>query len=149
MVRTILMSIKPTYSRRILAREKSFELRRTPVKLQEGDLVVVYASSPVKAVVGAFTVAGVRRDSPDRLWADHSDAFGIEEADYLDYFAGADLGHAIEVGDVVTVDPVPLHRLRERIDGFRPPQSYQWWHGELEDLVGPGVARVDAALTAK
>lgn len=148
-MRTVLMSIKPTYSKRILAREKSYELRRTPVKVQEGDLVVVYASSPVKAVVGAFTVAGVKRDAPDRLWAEHAEDFGIEEADYRDYFAGAALGHAIEVGDVVQVDPVPLHLLRERIDGFRPPQSYQWWHGELEDLMGPGVARVDSALMAK
>lgn len=148
-MRTILMSIKPTYSKRILAREKAYELRRTPVKMREGDLVVVYASSPVKAVVGAFTVAGVKRDVPERLWAEHAKEFGIEEADYRDYFAGAALGHAIEVGDVVEVEPVPLQLLRERIDGFRPPQSYQWWHGPLRDLMGPGVARVDSELLAK
>jgi len=148
-MRTVLMSIKPMYSQRILAREKSYELRRTPVKLREGDRVVVYASSPVKAVVGVFMVAGVKRDAPDRLWEEHADNFGIDEAAYRQYFEGADLGHAIEVGDVVEVEPVPLNRLRKRIDGFRPPQSYQWWNGALEDLVGPGVAKVDAAFMVR
>lgn len=148
-MRTVLMSIKPAYSERILAREKLFELRRSPVKMREGDLVVVYASSPVKAVVGVFTVAGVKRDAPDRLWAEHADEFGIGEAEYRSYFAGATLGHAIEVGDVVEIEPVPLNLLRERIDGFRPPQSYEWWQGELEDLVGEEVRRVDSTLIEK
>jgi predicted transcriptional regulator len=149
MPRTILMSIKPTYSSKILARQKTFELRRTAVKLGAGDRVVVYASSPVKAVVGVFTVAGVERAAPERLWAEHADAFGIEEQDYRAYFAGAAMAHAIRVGSVITVKPVPLQRLRERIAGFRPPQSYQWWHGELADLVGDDAGVVRDALAAK
>ena len=148
-MRTALMSIKPAYSDRILAREKSFELRRTPVKMEEGDLVIVYASAPVKAVVGAFRVAGVKRDAPERLWAEHSADFGIEEEDYRDYFAGASLCHAIEVADVVAVEPVPLELLRERIDGFQPPQSYQWWRGDPDELLGPGCERVNVALVTK
>jgi predicted transcriptional regulator len=149
MVRTVLMSIKPTYSARILSREKTFELRRTPVKMSEGDLVIVYASSPVKAVVGAFTVAGVERGSPATLWAEHSTSFGIEEADYLDYFEGSETGHAIRVGQVVSVEPVSLEQLRKNIEGFRPPQSYQWWRGDLSDLLGNGLHAVDTELTAK
>lgn len=141
-MRTVLMSIKPNYSSRILAREKTFELRRAPVRMRAGDRVVVYASSPVKAVVGVFTVAGVRRDTPWRLWQEHADAFGVDEEDYRDYFAGSDLGHAIEIGDVVAIDPVPLHLLRQRIEGFRPPQSYQWWHGDIEDLIGSGARKI-------
>ena len=77
-MRTALMSIKPQYSRRILSKEKSFELRRTAVKLKEGDRVVVYASSPVKAVVGVFLVAGVERGSPAALWDSYADEFGID-----------------------------------------------------------------------
>ncbi|MCB9672831.1 MAG: hypothetical protein H6734_25390 [Alphaproteobacteria bacterium] len=148
-MRTVLMSIKPTYSERILSREKSFELRRTAVKLEAGDRVVVYASSPVKAVVGVFMVAGVERGSPSHLWDEFAAEFGIEEADYLDYFDGSDTVHAIRVGAVVQVKPVSLAKLRERITGFRPPQSYQWWNGDLSDLVGDSVTRVDQALASK
>ncbi len=143
------MSIKPVYSDRILSREKSFELRRTPVKLEPGDRVVVYASSPVKAVVGVFLVAGVERGSPSDLWEEYAGEFGIEEADYLDYFEGSDTGHAIRVGNVVEVQPVSLDQLRTKITGFRPPQSYQWWRGELSDLVGDDAAQVNEALAAK
>lgn len=116
--------------------------------MKSGDLVVVYASAPTMAVVGAFVVAGVERGTPEALWDKHSDDFGIEEEAYRSYFAGAASCHAIAVGDVFEVDPVPLAELRQRIDGFRPPQSYQWWRRGLGDLLGQGASRVEAALLA-
>lgn len=126
--RTALMSIKPAYAERILRGSKRYELRRTPVKMQRNDLVVIYASSPTKAVVGSFRVAGVERDEPAVLWAYHGHEFGIDRAEYFAYFYGAETAHAIEVMRVVRAyEPVPLDVLRQRIPGFRPPQSYQWW----------------------
>ena len=83
-MKILIMSIKPRYSQRIFAREKRFELRRTPLRLENGDLVIVYASAPVKAVVGAFTVEGVARGGVRRLWGELGQDFGIglDEPDF-------------------------------------------------------------------
>src|SRR5689334_10637728 len=130
------MSIKPTFSDRIFSGEKRFELRRTPVRLEEGDIVVVYASSPVKAVVGGFTVSGIKRGDVQYLRRHDGKDFGVSHAEYTSYFDGADVAHAIEVGERIQLEPVSLDDLRHRYDGFRPPQSVMYWVGALDKLLG-------------
>jgi predicted transcriptional regulator len=144
-VKTLLMSIKPAYSDQILAGTKKFELRRTPVKVVRGDRVVVYASAPVMAVVGTFEVREVVRRSPREVWADHQDELGIAEGPYFDYFEGAGTAHAIAIGRVKRIAPVSLAALRERVPGFRPPQSYMMWTGDVDILTNPGVVSAAAA----
>ena len=140
-MRVLLMSIKPTFSDRIFNGEKRFELRRTAVRLAEGDIVVVYASSPVKAIVGAFTVSGVKRGTVRQMWMHHGCDFGVSHDEYISYFDGADEAYAIKVGDRIQVTPVSLDALRLRYEGFRPPQSFMYWEGALDELLGRRAVR--------
>ncbi len=135
------MSIKPEFSQRIFSGEKRFELRRTPVKVDEGDVVVVYESSPRKAVVGAFVVREVRRGPVGRLWRQLGAEFGVTRTEYRSYFCGAEVAHAIEVGRTVAIEPVALATLRQRFEAFRPPQSYMRWRGSLAGILGSKAAR--------
>ncbi len=53
----ILLSVHPKYADKIFERTKTVELLRVrPKLLEEGDLVLLYVSSPVQALVGAFKV---------------------------------------------------------------------------------------------
>ena len=52
----VLLSIKPKYADKIFNGTKTVELRRICPKVTEGDLILVYVSSPVKALVGEFEV---------------------------------------------------------------------------------------------
>ena len=65
-MRAFLLSIKPKYRRAILGGKK-FELRRlVGPRVERGDPIVPYFSSPVKAVMGAFVAGevyvGTRRE---------------------------------------------------------------------------------------
>jgi predicted transcriptional regulator len=135
------MSIKPKYSRLIFGGRKHFELRRTPIRVESGDVVVVYESAPVMAVVGAFVTDGVARGDVEHLWVVHGREFGVTALEYSSYFAGARTAHAIKVRKVVQVSPVPLDDLRGRFCGFRPPQSYAYWTRGLDALLGPTATR--------
>lgn len=135
-MKTVLMSIKPRHSRRIFEGTKRFELRRMAVRFDPGDIIVVYESHPTKAIVGAFAVAKVHRGTVEQLWERIGEGFGVSLEGYRSYFKGAQTAHAIEVGRRVAIDPVPLVKLRERHAGFRPPQSYMFWHRPLEQLIG-------------
>ncbi len=132
----VLMAIKPQYTQRIFAGEKRFEIRRVSGRIGRGDVVVVYASAPVRAIVGAFLVQGVRRGSVEALWEAHEGDFGVSAEEYRGYCAGAREVSAIEVGPRVTVNSLSLAQLRERYDGFRPPQSYLYWRHTLAELIG-------------
>jgi predicted transcriptional regulator len=86
--------------------------------------VVVYASHPVKQVLGFFEILGIEEDSPKRLWTRYAPVGGIDKEDYDRYFSKALNGVAIRVGKVhVLRQPFPLTQLKP---GLRAPQSYAY-----------------------
>lgn len=54
--RVLLPSIPPRFTDSILDGTKTIELRRTRPRVAPGDPVLIYACSPVKAIVGSFVV---------------------------------------------------------------------------------------------
>lgn len=118
--RVALLSIHPRHAEAILGGEKTVELRRTRLP-EDVSHVVVYATSPVRTVLGWFEVAAVERDRPWRLWEKHRSATGITRDEFRTYFRGADEGTAISVRHVVALkEPVQLSSIWES----SPPQSF-------------------------
>lgn len=132
-MRQLLMSIRPEYSSKIFAGQKRFELRRMRVRAERGDIVWVYESAPTMALVGAFAVGRVLFENLDVIWKRHGTTLGVTEREYAAYFKDREFGCAIEVAAFQRLDSIPLDALRECVEGFRPPQSYQW--------CGPDLAR--------
>jgi predicted transcriptional regulator len=124
----LLLSIRPQFVEAIFAGTKTVELRRVRPRLQNGDLVVIYASGTTKGIVGAFEVAGVTAATPNEIWRMHNGGSGLEREKFDLYFAGTSVGFAIQIGKLWKQSvPVGLGTLRERQIGFRPPQSYHYW----------------------
>jgi predicted transcriptional regulator len=117
-----LLSIKPPYASAIFDGTKQFEFRRNIFR-RPVDTVVVYVTSPVGLVLGEFDVVGVIEDHPDKLWRRTRRAAGIEREPFLQYFAGCDVGYAIEIGNVRRyASPFCIN---ERL-GIKPPQSFAY-----------------------
>jgi predicted transcriptional regulator len=124
----LLMSIRPQYAEKIFNGTKTVELRRVkPKLLQEGDLIFVYVSAPVKSLVGAFSVASLMQKDIFSLWDDVKDFAGISHEDYLAYFKDAQKGVAIFIKNVwLLPKPVHLSDIQKEINGFYPPQSFRY-----------------------
>lgn len=106
---------------------KTVELRRVKPRLEEGDLVFVYVSSPVMALEGAFEVRGVVSGTPDDLWRKFNGGSGLLKSEFDAYFAGKDTAFAILIQRVWRLpSPVRLAKLRKERNGFHPPQSYHY-----------------------
>jgi predicted transcriptional regulator len=94
------MSIKRRYVDMIMDGAKRVEFRKT--LLPSGvDTVVLYVTSPTKRVVGQFSVAKQRIDSPPDLWDAYEMIAGVTENEFYDYFDGYWEGVAIEIDDVI------------------------------------------------
>ncbi len=118
--RVALLSIHPRHATAILGGTKTVELRRTRLP-SDVSHVVVYATSPMRTVIGWFEVGAVERDRPSRLWKKHGPATGITASEFRAYFDGVDEGTAICVGRVVALKkPVELSALWSS----PPPQSF-------------------------
>lgn len=93
----ILLSIKPEYAEKILAGEKKYEFRRTLFKNPLIKTVVIYASSPVKKVIGEFEIDYILSLDIGDLWKKTMRYSGIDKEFYNSYFQGKEVGHAIKV----------------------------------------------------
>lgn len=117
------MSIHPRYADEIMSGTKRVEFRKRPVG-DDVTHVMIYATAPVSAVIGAFSVAGQETMEPESLWTRFHTVAGITKWRFLDYFNGRATGTGIMVNEVLRPD-APLS-LSHDLGVTRPPQSYQY-----------------------
>ena len=97
----VLLSIKPEYAEKILRGEKKYEFRKTLFKNPLIKTVVIYASSPVKKVIGEFEIDYILSLDIGELWHKTMRYSGIDKEFYDSYFHGKDIGYAIKVKKAV------------------------------------------------
>lgn len=124
----LFLSIKPRFAASILDGTKTVELRRVSPAVQQGFLVLLYASSPQRELVGTCRVADLEVDSIDAIWDRHGDRTGVTQAEYGRYFDGARRAVAIVLSDPSRLpQPRSLKDLRGSLGGFQPPQSFRYF----------------------
>ncbi|WP_244178835.1 ASCH domain-containing protein [Streptomyces rubellomurinus] len=128
--RAMLLSVHPRFATAILAGSKTVEVRRQRVAVPPGTPVVLYATAPTMALVGAALVAAVHVGSPREVWSAHRAQTGISRREFDEYMSGASQASGLTLTEPVTFEePVPLSALRAA-GPFHPPQSYRYLHGE-------------------
>ena len=100
---TVLLAIKPEFVERIFSGEKKFEFRRR-IALCNVDKIVIYATRPICAVVGAVDVCGIVSGAPEFVWAQTKNASGIDRGFFDSYFSGCDMAYAYKLVRVVRFD---------------------------------------------
>jgi predicted transcriptional regulator len=90
------MAIQPGYAEAILAGVKTVELRKR-VLAPDIETVLVYETSPTKAIVGSFAVSGIEVASPEVIWARHWRQAEISRKAFDHYYTGASIAVAISL----------------------------------------------------
>ena len=132
--RMVVLSLKPRFAEAILEGAKTVELRRTEPKIVVPTRALLYAASPVRALVGTCIIISVQPLDLVALWQEHGAGSGLLEREFQEYFEGVDMGTALTL-----VQPsafhrqIPLQDLRARPKGFRPPQSFAYVDTETGD----------------
>jgi len=140
--RCLLLSLHPRHACNIFAGIKTIELRRIRPKLSAGDMIVVYTSSPIKAISGWCTARSVLEGPPEAIWRQTRHACAISKTEFDEYFRGAARSFAINLTNPTRLSrSVSLETLRLAFPGFSPPQSYHYISDErmLSFLVGPSA----------
>ena len=129
----ILMSIKPKYSQQIFSGQKKYELRKTALKKQEDNVVIVYESAPTKAIVGFFIIKAILRNSPRAIWDAFKEELGISREDFFEYFKEKERAYAIKISHPEKFKrTITLQELRKIDESWRPPQSYYYIKEDTE-----------------
>lgn len=122
MPKIILISIHPEYAEKILTGEKTYELRRR-LPLEKPDRMVIYATAPVSAVVGAAEVEDMIDLPLTELWKRVRKSAFVTLDEFHEYFRPQDRGKAFVLRNPVRFpSPVPVAEYGIK----RPPQSWQY-----------------------
>lgn len=110
--KSVLLSIKPLWARAILNRQKEWEYRKIPPSIPPSYKMFLYATSPVKKIIGEVVVDKVLRDNaPNVIEATIGDT-PHEPGDIRDYF-----------GD--RREYCALHIKQDSIKRYEEPIEYQ------------------------
>ena len=124
----IFLSIRPQYANKIFEGTKTVELRRVcPKHMRKGDLVLVYVSSPIKSLAGAFKVDRVVEESLQELWEMVHDKAGVTREEFDAYYDGVSIGVGIFFSEIWSLpEPIELEDLKEQMLGFHPPRGFRY-----------------------
>lgn len=95
----VLLSIKPEYVNKIFLEEKLYEYRRLIFK-KKVETVIIYATSPIKKIVGEFKISEILCETPEKIWEITKDKSGIEKEKFFKYFNSLEKGYAIRIKEI-------------------------------------------------
>lgn len=126
----LFLAIKPEFALKIISKEKTIELRKQRPQISIGDYIIIYASSPMKCVIGYSRIKMIIENDPFQMWTLYKDNLGIDKDRYTSYFNGCKKAIGIELDNVRQCNPISLNQLRYIDPNFRPPQGFKYISSE-------------------
>ena len=100
-----------------------------------GRRLLIYSTSPRKALVGEASVRFTEKLPLDDLFARYGVLAQVTRDEFEAYYANDAEGVALGLEFVLRYEaPVELNELRDKDHGFRPPQSYMRASAVIEAL---------------
>ena len=132
--RMVVLSLKPRFAEAILVGDKTVESRRTVPKIVVPTLALLYATTPVRALLGTCVVTGVRSAELAVLWREYGSRSDLRYHEFQQYFKGVDVGAALTLTEARPLGRrIPLQDMRVKLKSFRPPQSFAYLDTETGD----------------
>ncbi|MFA4877024.1 MAG: ASCH domain-containing protein [Methanoregula sp.] len=128
----VLLSVRPRYVDAIISGRKKFEFRKKIFKADDIDFVLIYASSPIRRIVGYFKLDDVIIDHPKNLWNNFSNHSGLEKTEFFEYFQEREIGYALHIKSFKKF-PKPIDP-KDIFQNFIPPQSFCYIHSTKRNL---------------
>lgn len=120
----VILSIKPQFANKIFEGSKQFEFRKAIFKNLNIKKIIVYASAPVKMVIGEFEIDQIITNDPHTVWEKTKSKSGISEDYFFQYFQDKNVAYAIKVKKAKRYK----HALCLRRDfNLLPPQSFRYF----------------------
>ncbi len=121
-MKTILLSIRPEYVKRILEGTKRYEYRKR-IAQNLTETLLIYCTAPEMKIVAEVEVINTVSAPPSTLWEQTKQNAGISREKYREYFHGCKTAYAYELGNVEIFNP-PRNLAEYNV--AVPPQSFAY-----------------------
>lgn len=128
MSKVLLISVKPEYADKIVAGEKTIELRKACPNVAKDDIVIIYSTVPVKAVIGICRVEEIIKLKPSVMWRNHKEKLGIDRKPYMAYYEDMETAVGIVLKSACRLDSkIELSSIKRLFPKFSPPQTFRYY----------------------
>lgn len=134
-MRTIILSVKPEFAKKILNKDKTIELRKLIGKFfMPGNTIFIYESSPSKKMVASCIIEKIETIGVGSISNEQLKKASVERIFYDTYFAKKNVAHLIHLSKVKPMkNPLSLEFMRQY--EFTPPQSFCYASNEFLKLL--------------
>lgn len=136
---SIVLSIKPQFTNKILDGSKTIEMRtKIGKKFINGSKVIIYSSSPCKAIVAIAKIKKIQHLAKHEINDLHLSKICITREFFDKYMEKRSHCYLMELSEIYKLNShLPLAELR-KLD-FTPPQSFCYSSKDLENLVASSL----------
>lgn len=117
----VLLSIKPHFVDKIFDGTKKYEFRRSIFKRAGIKTVIIYASYPIKRIVGEFQIKEIISDEVDKIWERTKEHAGITKDFFEAYYADKKIATVIHIGRITKYKK---NKLLSDFNVKQAPQSF-------------------------
>ena len=118
--KSLILPVNPIYAEKITLGKKKYEFRKK-LCTENIDKIYLYATSPVKKVVGEVEILEKYSMKKEKLWEETCEESGISEEFFEEYFKNQSRACAYKLGKAVRYE-TPVELIRMGISYV--PQSY-------------------------
>ena len=127
MSKFLFISVKPDYAYKIITGQKTIELRKNRPNVKNGDYVIIYATVPIKTVIGFGKIEKIIETTPSKMWEENSSKLGIDKVYFDKYYAGSNRSIGIEISSICKFKiGFSLEMIKKTNPSFSPPQTYKY-----------------------
>ena len=127
MTKFLFISVKPEFANKLISKTKTIELRKNRPNVNIGDFIIIYATVPIKSVIGFGKIKRIIDDTPQNIWLNYSNQLGIDNSRYFEYYKDTNRAIGIEIHSICKLPfTINLADIRTFIPKFSPPQSYKY-----------------------
>ncbi len=122
------LSIKRIYAERIIAGVKTMELRKRPIGMDLGNLILLYETAPDSIIKGGFIADKTISLPVAEMWQKHNSVMGVEKEFYDNYFDSCEFAYGTLIYQSFTFSELTIDQIYHLCSGFTPPQATINWH---------------------
>jgi predicted transcriptional regulator len=124
------LSIKRIYAERIITGIKTIELRKRPIGMELGDLILLYETAPDSVIRGGFIADKTISLPVLQMWEKYHSVMGVEKEFYDSYFDNCEFAYGTLIYRNFAFPELTLNQIYQECPGFMPPQATINWRGD-------------------
>lgn len=121
------LSIKRIYAEGIINGQKKIELRKRPIGMELGELILLYETAPDSVIKGGFIADKTISLPVPEMWNKYNSLLGVEKNFYDSYFNNCEIAYGTFVYQSFAFPSLSLAQIYQLCPKFVPPQVTINW----------------------